>query len=237
MIKDLYKIINIHSFDNPKENPEIISLYDLAIILTKKKEEFANKEKQNNLLLYYIICDNYKLFFESFDFTKEKITFRIRRIGDMSNIYGHISFTKNNQGLIMTDIDTLTKINIHNPFLKETISHYYDFLLNNKDYYLRTYIIRFLSANIQVSISKDDITIFDDNYKIKANINTNRYECNFNIVEAFEDESHNREVLKDLLINKDKLFKSIYVPIEGCPKWCQKEIKASQKESVKTYSK
>lgn len=227
MIKDLYKIINIHSFDNPKENPEIISLYDLAIILTKKKEEFANKEKQNNLLLYYIICDNYKFFFESFDFTKEKITFRIRRIGDMNNIYGHISFTKNDKGLIMTDIDTLTKININNPFLKETISHYYDFLLNNKDYYIRTYIIRFLSANIQVSISKDDITIFDDNYKIKANINTNQYECNFNIVEE----------LKDLLINKDELFKNIYVPIEGCPKWCQKEIKASQKESVKTYSK
>lgn len=227
MIKDLYKIINNHSFNNPKENPEIISLYDLAIILTKKKEEFANKEKQNNLLLYYIICDNYKFFFESFDFTKEKITFRIRRIGDMNNIYGHISFTKKDKELIMTDIDTPTKININNPFFKETISHYYDFLLNNKDYYIRTYIIRFLSANIQVSISKDDITIFDDTFKIKANINTNQYECNFNIVEE----------LKDLLINKDELFKNIYVPIEGCPKWCQKEIKASQKESVKTYSK
>lgn len=227
MIKDLYKIINNNSFDNPKENPEIISLYDLVTILTKKKEEFSNKEKQNNLLLYYTICDNYKFFFESFDFTKEKITFRIRRIGDMNNIYGHISFTKNDKELIMTDIDTLSKINIHNPFLKETISNYYDFLLNNKDYYIRTYIIRFLSAKIQVSISKDEITIFDDTFKIKANINTNQYECNFN-------------ELEELLINEEELFKKIYVPIEGCPKWCQKEIealKASQKELVKTYSK
>ena len=226
MIKDLYKIINNHSFDNPKENPEIISLYDLATILTKKKEEFSNKEKQNNLLLYYTICDNYKLFFESFDFTKEEITFRIRRIGDMNNIYGHISFTKNDKELIMTDIDTLSKINIHNPFLKEIISNYYDFLLNNKEYYIRTYIIRFLSANIQVSISKDDITIFDDTFKIKANINTNQYECNFNTSE-------------ELLINEEDLFKKIYVPIEGCPKWCKKEIEAlktSQKELVKTYS-
>ena len=227
MIKDLYKIINNNSFDNPKENPEIISLYDLVTILTKKKEEFSNKEKQNNLLLYYTICDNYKFFFESFDFTKEKITFRIRRIGDMNNIYGHISFTKNDKELIMTDIDTLSKINIHNPFLKETISHYYDFLLNNKEYYIRTYIIKFLSAKIQVSISKDEITIFDDTFEIKANINTNQYECNFN-------------KLEELLINEEDLFKKIYVPIEGCPKWCKKEIealKASQKELVKTYSK
>ena len=226
MIKDLYKIINNNSFDNPKENPEIISLYDLVTILTKKKEEFSNKEKQNNLLLYYTICDNYKFFFESFDFTKEKITFRIRRIGDMNNIYGHISFTKNDKELIMTDIDTLSKINIHNPFLKETISHYYDFLLNNKEYYIRTYIIKFLSAKIQVSISKDEITIFDDTFEIKANINTNQYECNFN-------------KLEELLINEEDLFKKIYVPIEGCPKWCKKEIEAlktSQKELVKTYS-
>lgn len=226
MIKDLYKIINNHSFDNPKENPEIISLYDLVTILTKKKEEFSNKEKQNNLLLYYTICDNYKFFFESFDFTKEEITFRIRRIGDMNNIYGHISFTKNDKELIMTDIDTLSKINIHNPFLKEIISNYYDFLLNNKEYYIRTYIIKFLSAKIQVSISKDDITIFDDTFKIKANINTNQYECNFNTSE-------------ELLINEEDLFKKIYVPIEGCPKWCKKEIEAlktSQKELVKTYS-
>jgi len=110
--------------------------------------------------------------------------------------------------------------------------------INDNDIYNERGNVKFVEKYIAcIENIKIKVIIFDDNYKIKANINTNRYECNFNIVEAFADESHNREVLKDLLINKDKLFKSIYVPIEGCPKWCQKEIKASQKESVKTYSK
>ncbi len=214
MIKNLNMIINEQSSVNSMEDNNLISLYDLVIILKKKKEEYDNKKMTYDLLLSTAICDNYKFFFDSFNYEKREISFRIRLIGDINNIHGYMTFTKENNLLI----PVIPNIKINNPLLKGCISSYYDFILQSKNYLKRTYVIIFSEPKLQVSITSDYISLTDNNYEIKANINSNQYECN----------------IEELSINEDELFKSILVPIEGCPEWCMKEIQEFKEKQLGT---
>lgn len=226
----LEEVSNILKLEKNSDS-NIISLYDVAVLLRKVEKTYKNLIKE-----YEYECQR-KLksyFYEPSviisDFKNNQLKIGFRRL--IGNDHDYLIFSKKDGDLYVLESETLYTDEILTSIGNE-LSNLYDELLKYDGFINQySYGIKPISSNFSVDISQYGVNIFSNEFKLSCHSYTNDYdyECN------------STSVLAVLQGKEDEIFKRIFVNINDCPLWSretlyqirQEQLKMPSKESIKS---
>ena len=201
---------------------DCISLYDVALLLKKKNNDYDRIKKNYENSCESIIRSKYgnstQLVIYDFDYNKGELSIGVKFIGD----YDTITFSKGDGDLYISKSDSLWDKEIFTCLAPE-LSKLYDKLINftsyKKDFRCD---LKAVNSNFLLDISSYGVDIF-----VKSPTNP--------LMKDFELSSHsysdeyrcdcNSSIVMSALQDKEKeIFKRIFVKISDCPYWSQKTL-------------
>ena len=212
-------------------DPELISLYDVAVLLKVFRTEYDNAktkaERKLKDVASYKFGDGVGIFSHTFDYDKKNLKIRFRRY--KSSEFGDIVFGKDNGDLYV--------VSATSPYTNELmselgleISELYDTLLGFEKYRSDSesnYNIRTVNTSFEASVSHYGAGVYEyDRLEQKFKLFSPSYDNEFHI------ECNSSMIQEAFKNNEDELFKRIYVPISECPTWCQDALRERRRQQI-----
>ncbi|MBQ3020902.1 MAG: hypothetical protein IJD92_01600 [Bacilli bacterium] len=217
----------------PNKNSDCISLYDVAQLLKKLRNNYEMMQERYRTQFKSILRANFgdssSIVIYDFDYKKRllKVGFKRWDFGD----YEDISFAKENGDLYIAKSECCYDKEVF-AALSSDLSNLYDEFMNFNDYrneYNAKYDTKSVNSNFCVDISHFGASIFvpsrnnsySHDFRLFSPSYADKYslECNSSIVnEALNDKEYD-------------IFKRIFVKIDNCPEWSQSllyEIRQNQ---------
>lgn len=214
-------------------NPDIISIYDVYNVVSKRAKEFETlKEDYDDKLNFVIKNQSYEssIVFYGMDFENDELS-----IGFNSNWrwgienYKHITFSKRNNKLYIVRTETHLYAEEVFELLKDTLSNAYDEFIPFKDFELQgSYNIRCFNSNLLVFIDKFGVRLSDGNSFSFPFFTLNRYVFQSN----YSCDSKYDFILNTIKDKEENIFKKTFVNIEDCPEWMKETLYKIRKEQI-----
>ena len=212
-------------------DPELISLYDVAVLLKVFRSEYDNAknraERKVKDAASYRFGDGAGIFSHTFDYDKKLLKIRFRRY--KSSDFGDIVFGKDNGDLYVVSATSVYPNEVMSELGSE-ISELYDTLLSFEKYRNdkeANYNIRTANTSFEASVSHFGAGIYEyDRFENKFKLFSPSYDNEFHI------ECNSGMIQDAFKNNEDELFKRIYVPISECPTWCQDALRERRKQQL-----
>ncbi len=210
-------------------NPEYISLYDIAKLMKMKNKEYEEMQDSYEDLLEQKINDQYydsSLYISSFNYKTNELKIRFKYIKKYEDIY----FSKSNNDLYITKSTTYMDKEILS-LLGDIISNLYDEFLKYKDYEEQNaYSINPVNSKFLVNINKYGVSIYTKN---PTSFITKDFELSsHSYKQKYDYDCNSNNIVSTIKGNEDELFKRIFVRIEDCPEWSKKILYQIRKEQL-----
>lgn len=212
-------------------DPELISLYDVAVLLKVFRSEYENAKSAAERKIKYTAADRFgegvRVFSQSFDYENKTLSIRFRRY--KTSDFGDIVFGKDNGDLYV--------VSATSPYGKEVLrelgpqlSELYDELLRFEAYHdskEANYKIRTANSNFEASVSHYGAGVYEyDRLDQKFKLFSPSYDDEFHI------DCNSSMIQEAFKNNEDELFKRIYIPISECPTWCQDALRERRRQQI-----
>lgn len=206
--------------DNFDEN--IISLYELSLIIKKKHQNMKKMIIRNSKKAINNNCNNISLHISSVNFKTGELIL----ILDFGNTY-KIRCKKENGKIILTPFNNTPNFIISN-FNIEELSTIYDNVMKYKEYVTEEcYRVTSTNNNFLTNITKDGVSVYSKQ-ESKNDFIISSYVFKDHFVLNTESSLIN-QILKN---NEVLILKNTYIEIEKCPKWAQEKLYQLRQKTI-----
>lgn len=213
------------------KDPELISMYDVAVLLKVFRTEYDNAKAKAESKVKYLANSTFgegvSIFEHTFDYDKKTLKVRFRRY--RSSDYGDIVFSKDNGDLYVASATSPYSSEVLEK-LGPAISELYDTLLGFEKYRddnESNYRIRTANSSFEASVSHYGAGVYEyDRLEQKFKLYSPSYDNEFSI------ECNSSMLQEAFKNNEDELFKRIYIPISKCPTWCQDALRERRRQQM-----
>lgn len=208
------------------KDSDCISLFDISLLLKKMNHKYEKERHKFDDLLGEIVtsnfCDGSMVVVHNFDYQNNvlPISFKRWKYEDFNKIY----FSKKNGDLYIVKSESYYSKQLFN-VTSHLLTKLYDDLENYSDYKNYKYSshnIAAVNSNFGVSVTFYGVDIF-------TFFQQNEYQKDFKLFSPSYSNGYNLDctsnIVNEAIKNQEtEIFKRIFVKIDDCPKWCQREL-------------
>lgn len=234
VLKELRKVLS----RNKTNDFESISLYDVFKVINQKRKDYEKTKLSftNSFehILKHIYGKKFAVKIYDFDYTNNMLKLSLD-----SKIYSdwyqceHMHFSKVDGKICLSSEATLNSDTVLT-VLGNHLSKLYDDLMAYKGLFLQSAINIATDSKFVINITKDRIDIRTSTIKYRFKYDFGISLLNYNGECKYDCDA---EYIFELLNGKEKeLFEKIFVKIEKCPKYLQKDLYEIRKEQLNSKS-
>lgn len=238
MTTEPIKSININSLNNSKEllkefasilteektkDTDCISLYDIANLMKKSKNEYNRIENEYEKHLNSVLKEKQLYIYLSFNYAKKQLIIGVAK--EPSNHFYTITLTKQDEELYIVEIETPYFNEILKTIGSDLSKIYDEFMKFSDSNTQKNYNIKPLNSNFLVDINSYGVSTHPEteNFELSSHSYTKKYDYKCDSV----------SVLTALHGKEDEIFKRIFVKIDDCPKWSKQALYQIRQEQLK----
>lgn len=216
---------------SPITDSYVISLATISELIKKEKAKVSSFEKSAEWKLETALKENIdsgcQLCFHNFDYSKKEINFSFKYYNWMSS-WEDFCIKKSKDGdLYIKESNSFYTDEVFYAICS-TLSEVYDGFINLKYLFDNPkYGISSINSNFKIDISIYGVEISSKNFSLDLR----SYDNNYNVI------CNSSLVISKVKGNEQALFEKIYVRIDDCPKWMQKQLYTTRQDELKPKEK